>query len=117
MLKWRRIPGLIYYPPPTPTGPHISSSLAVCLWSCRCHSPFSLSPPLPPLFSRVKHHYIITQGWIIVMVVVCVCVRLARDWGELGVAEVEIMDKGKKAALLNGFGATIKGEYHGLVKR
>lgn len=51
------------------------------------------------------------------MVVVCVCVRLARDWGELGVAEVEIMDKGKKAALLNGFGATIKGEYHGLVKR
>ena len=31
--------------------------------------PFSLLLPSPLLSSRVKHHYIITQGWIIVMVV------------------------------------------------
>lgn len=57
-------------PLPHTRPPHPSSSLAPCLWSCRCHSPFSLLfPSPPPLSSRVKRHYIIMQEWIIVMVV------------------------------------------------
>lgn len=78
MPRW--IQDLIYHPPPPPHSPipipppppPLPSFLAPCLWSCRCHSPFSLLfPSPPPLSSRVKRHYIIMQEWIIVMVVVC----------------------------------------------
>lgn len=43
---------------------------------------FPYSSPPPALSSRVKHHYIITQGWIIVMVV---CVRLEKGSEVVGV--------------------------------
>lgn len=50
---------------PSPTlhhpRPHPPSSLAPCLWSCRCHSPFFLALPLPPAThfqgQTPLHHY------------------------------------------------------------
>lgn len=69
-----------------------SSSLARCLWSCRCHSPFSLLFPSPPatLFQGQTplHHYAgmdNSDGG---------GVRVRREWlGEWGVTGVEMTDK------------------------
>lgn len=88
MLRWRWIQGLIYHlPSPTFTPSFLlSRSLPLVL---QMSQSFFLTPPLPLLSSRVKRHYIITQEWIIVMVVCESGERL----GELGVAGVEMTDK------------------------
>ncbi len=91
LLKWRWIRGLIYdLPSPTFTPSFLlSRSLPLVLQMSQSLFPYSSPPPSPVLSSRVKHHYIITQAWIIVMVVCEAGERL----GELGVAGVEMVDK------------------------
>lgn len=83
------IRGLIYHLPSPTFTPSLllSRSLPLVLQMSQSLFPYSSPPPL--LSSRVKHHYIITQAWIIVMVACEAGERLR----ELGVAGVEMADK------------------------
>lgn len=94
--------------PPSISSPSFLLSRSLPLVLQMSQSLFLISP-LPQPSSRVKHHYIITQGWITVMVVCEPRERLGLGGGQ-GWQGSSWQTKGK-VTTLNGFCAPINEEY------